>query len=94
MKIALGVTGCIAAYKAIEVMRGLQKAGMEVQPILTRSATEFVTPLTFEALSSRNVITDMFPRGQNRDIHHISLAQSIRMLAVVPATANIIACSM
>lgn len=90
MKIALGVTGCIAAYKAIEVMRGLQKAGASVQVVLTRSAGEFVTPLTFEALSSRNVITDMFPQGQNRDIQHISVAQSIQLLAVAPATANIL----
>lgn len=90
MKIALGVTGCIAAYKAIEVMRGLQKAGVSVQVILTRSAAEFVTPLTFEALSAQSVITDMFQPEQNRDIHHISVAQSIRLLAVAPATANIL----
>ena len=90
MKIALGVTGCIAAYKAIEVMRGLQKAGNSVQVVLTRSATEFVTTLTFESLSAQNVITDMFQTGMNRDIHHISLAQSIQLLAVVPATANIL----
>jgi phosphopantothenoylcysteine decarboxylase/phosphopantothenate--cysteine ligase len=90
VKIALGVTGCIAAYKAIEVMRGLQKAGVTVQVILTRSAAEFVTPLTFEALSAQDVITDMFQPGQNRDIHHISVAQSIQLLAVVPATANIL----
>lgn len=90
MKIALGVTGCIAAYKAIEVMRGLQKAGMSVQVILTRSASEFVTPLTFESLSAQNVITDMFQPGQNMDIHHISVAQSIQLLAVVPATANML----
>jgi phosphopantothenoylcysteine decarboxylase/phosphopantothenate--cysteine ligase len=90
VKIALGVTGCIAAYKAIEIMRGLQKAGVTVQVILTRSAAEFVPPLTFEALSSQNVITEMFPRGQNRDIQHISIAQSIRMLVVAPATANIL----
>ncbi len=90
MKIALGVTGCIAAYKAIEVMRGLQKAGVSVQVILTKSGAEFVTPLTFEALSAQNVITEMFPPGQNRDIHHISVAQSIQLLAVVPATANIL----
>lgn len=90
VKIALGVTGCIAAYKAIEVMRGLQKSGVSVQVILTRAATEFVTPLTFESLSAQNVITDMFPPGQNRDISHISVAQSIQLLAVVPATANIL----
>jgi phosphopantothenoylcysteine decarboxylase / phosphopantothenate---cysteine ligase len=90
VKVALGVTGCIAAYKAIEVMRGLQKAGVSVQVILTRSAAEFVTPLTFESLSAQNVITDMFQPGQNREIHHISVAQSIQLLAVVPATANIL----
>ncbi len=88
MKIALGVTGCIAAYKAIEVMRGLQKAGISVQAVLTRSAQKFVTPLTFEALSSRNVITDMFRRGGNLSIKHIQIAQEIQLLAVVPATAN------
>jgi phosphopantothenoylcysteine decarboxylase/phosphopantothenate--cysteine ligase len=90
VKIALGVTGCIAAYKAIEVMRGLQKAGVSVQVILTRSGARFVTPLTFESLSAQSVITDMFQPEQNRDIHHISLAQSIRLLAVAPATANIL----
>ncbi len=90
MKIALGVTGCIAAYKAIEVMRGLQKAGVSVQVVLTRSAAEFVAPLTFESLSGLTVITDMFQPEQNRDIHHISVAQSIQLLAVVPATANIL----
>jgi len=90
VKIALGVTGCIAAYKAIEIMRGLQKAGVIVQVVLTRSAAEFVTPLTFESLSAQNIITEMFPHGQNQDIRHISIAQSIQMLAVAPATANII----
>jgi phosphopantothenoylcysteine decarboxylase/phosphopantothenate--cysteine ligase len=90
VKIALGVTGCIAAYKAIEIMRGLQKAGVSVQIVLTRSAAEFVAPLTFEALSGINVITDMWRPEQNRDIHHISVAQSIQLLAVAPATANIL----
>jgi phosphopantothenoylcysteine decarboxylase / phosphopantothenate---cysteine ligase len=90
VKIALGITGCIAAYKAIEVMRGLQKAEVSVQVVLTRSASRFVTPLTFESLSTQNVIADMFQPGQNRDINHISVAQSIQLLAVVPATANIL----
>lgn len=90
MKVALGVTGCIAAYKAIEVMRGLQKAGVTVQVILTRSARKFVTPLTFESLSAQAAIVDMFRRDQNLDIRHISLAQEIDLLAVVPATANIL----
>ena len=90
VKVALGVTGCIAAYKAIEVMRGLQRAGVTVQVILTRSARKFVTSLTFESLSAQTVIVDMFRRGQNLDIKHISLAQEIDLLAVVPATANIL----
>ena len=90
MKIALGISGCIAAYKAIEVMRGVQKAGVSVQVILTKSATEFVAPLTFESLSGQSVITDMFQPAQNRDISHISVAQSIQLLAVAPATANVL----
>jgi len=90
VKVGLGVTGCIAAYKALEVMRGLQKAGVSIQVILTRSAQHFVTPLTFESLSGMKVITDMFEEGINRDIQHIHVAQDIQALAVVPATANII----
>jgi phosphopantothenoylcysteine decarboxylase/phosphopantothenate--cysteine ligase len=90
VKVGLGVTGCIAAYKAVEVMRGLQKAGVLVQVVLTRSARRFVGPLTFEALSGQNVITDMFRSGRNVSIEHIHLAQEIQLLAVVPATANIL----
>lgn len=90
MKVGLGVTGCIAAYKAVEVLRGLQKAGISVQAILTRSARRFVAPLTFEALSGQNAITDMFRSGLNLSIEHIHLAQEIQLLAVVPATANIL----
>jgi phosphopantothenoylcysteine decarboxylase / phosphopantothenate---cysteine ligase len=88
VKIALGVTGCIAAYKAVEVMRGLQKAGACVHAVLTRSAARFIGPLTFESLSGNPVVTHMFARDLNRDIEHIRLAQSIELLAVVPATAN------
>lgn len=90
MKVGLGVTGCIAAYKAVEVMRGLQKAGVSVQVVLTRSARRFVGPLTFEALSGQQVITDMFRSGRNLSIEHIHIAQEIQLLAVVPATANIL----
>lgn len=90
MKVALGVTGGIAAYKAVEVLRGLQKAGVSAQVVLTRSARRFIAPLTFEALSSQPVITDMFRSGQNWSIEHIHLAQEIGLLAVVPATANIL----
>ncbi len=90
MKVGLGVTGCIAAYKAVEVMRGLQKAGIAVQVVMTRSARRFIGPLTFEALSGQHVITDMFREGRNLSIEHIGLAQEIQLLAVVPATANIL----
>ncbi len=90
MKVALGVTGGIAAYKAVEVLRGLQKAGVSAQVVLTRSARRFIAPLTFEALSGQPVITDMFRSGQNWSIEHIHLAQEIGLLAVVPATANIL----
>jgi phosphopantothenoylcysteine decarboxylase/phosphopantothenate--cysteine ligase len=90
VKIALGVSGCIAAYKAVEVMRELQQAGIAVQVILTRAAKKFVGPLTFEALSQQPVLCDMFRRGGNLDIGHIHLAQEIQLLAVVPATANIL----
>ena len=90
MKVALGVTGCIAAYKSIEIMRGLQKAGVFVEVVLTGAGARFVSPLTFESLSGKNVITDMFQPERNLDIHHISLAQSIDLLVVAPATANIL----
>ena len=90
MKVVLGVTGCIAAYKAIEVMRGLQKGGASVRVILTRSAQKFVAPLTFEALSGENVLTDMFPSRPDVDFPHIRIVQNAQLLAVVPATANIL----
>ena len=90
MKVVLGVTGCIAAYKAIEVMRGLQKAGVSVRVILTRSARKFVAPLTFEALSGQSVLTEMFPSHPEADFPHIRVMQDAQLLAVVPATANIL----
>src|SRR5436309_9444081 len=90
MNVALAVTGCIAAYKAVDVMRGLQKAGVSVQVVLTRAAAKFVAPLTFEALSGRRGSTDMCRGGENVQIHHIAVAQQVRSLAVVPATANIL----
>ena len=88
--VVLGVTGCIAAYKAVDVMRGLQKSGVTVQVVLTRSGRRFVAPLTFEALSGRPVISEMFARNSNREILHIRVAQEAALLAVVPATANIL----
>jgi len=91
MLIALGVTGGIGAYKAVEVARGLQKRGHDVVAIMTASATRFVGPLTFEAITRRPVITDQFAPGSNADIEHIALASSIDLLLIAPATANILA---
>jgi phosphopantothenoylcysteine decarboxylase / phosphopantothenate---cysteine ligase len=88
--IALGVTGGIGAYKAVEVARELQKRGHDVAAIMTRSATAFVGEVTFEAITRRRVITDQCARGANSDIEHISLASTIALLLVAPATANII----
>jgi len=91
MNVALGVTGCIAAYKAVEVLRGLQKRGASVRVVMTRHATEFVTPLTFQSISGFPVITDMFAPSDDPEIKHIQLAQSIDLLLVAPATANALA---
>jgi len=88
--IALGVTGGIGVYKAVEVARGLQKAGHDVVAIMTRAARKFVGPLTFEAITRRRVITDQFTPGINSDIEHIAIASEIDLLLVAPATANII----
>ncbi|HVG20540.1 MAG TPA: bifunctional phosphopantothenoylcysteine decarboxylase/phosphopantothenate--cysteine ligase CoaBC [Blastocatellia bacterium] len=91
MKVALGVTGCIAAYKAVEILRGLQKRGVEVQVLMTRHATEFVGPLTFQSISGLPVITEMFAPSSDPEIKHIQVAQSIDLLLVAPATANALA---
>src|SRR5207249_3287037 len=91
MLIALGVTGGIGAYKAVEVARGLQQRGHEVVAIMTPSATRFVGPITFEAITHRRVITDQFEPGANADIEHIALASTIDLLLIAPATANVIA---
>jgi phosphopantothenoylcysteine decarboxylase/phosphopantothenate--cysteine ligase len=89
--VALGVTGGIGAYKAVEVARGLQKRGHDVVAIMTRSARRFVTPLTFEAITRRRVITTQWAPGMNADIEHIALTTEVDLLLVAPATANIIA---
>jgi phosphopantothenoylcysteine decarboxylase/phosphopantothenate--cysteine ligase len=96
MRIALGVSGGIAAYKAAELVRLLQDRGVEVQVILTRGARQFVTPLTFAALTGRQVITEMFEgdggtASFEAAIEHINVAQSIEALVVAPATANVLA---
>ncbi len=97
MKIALGVTGGIAAYKAAEIVRLLQERGIRVQVVMTRAAQEFVRPLTFAALSGEKVITGMFSAGEELEpnidsaIEHIAVAQSIDALVVAPATADVLA---
>ena len=88
--IALGVTGGIGAYKSVEVVRGLQQRGHDVVAVMTESATKFVGPLTFEAITRRRVITDQYADGANADIEHIALASDIALLLVAPATANMI----
>ena len=96
MKIVLGVTGGIAAYKAAEILRLLQDRGMRVQVVMTHAAQEFVRPLTFAALSGEKVITEMFAEGDyesNLDsaVEHISVAQSADALLVAPCTADTLA---
>ena len=96
MKIALGVSGGIAAYKAAEILRLLQDRGVRVQVVMTQAAQEFIRPLTFAALSGEKVITDMFGAGADTPnidsaVEHIALAQSIDALLVVPATADVVA---
>jgi len=96
MRVALGISGGIAAYKAPELLRLLQERGIEVQVVMTRNACEFVAPLTFAALSGRKVITEMFggPQGGanvESAIEHMAVAQAIDALVIVPATANVLA---
>jgi len=96
MRVALGVCGGVAAYKAAELVRRLQKEDIDVQVVMTESAREFVTPLTFAALTGQKVITEMFgteSAGANVEsaIEHIAVAQRIDLLVVAPATANVIA---
>jgi phosphopantothenoylcysteine decarboxylase / phosphopantothenate---cysteine ligase len=90
-RIGLGVSGGIGAYKAVEVMRLLQKSGCEVSVAMTRHATEFVQPLTFRALTESHVSVDDYDPLNPDPIAHINFSQNIDLLLVVPATANIIA---
>lgn len=97
MQITLGVTGGVAAYKAAELVRLLQQDHFSVQVVMTRGAREFVTPLTFAALSGQKVITDLFEKSEGGDanlesaIEHIAVAQRTDLLLVAPATADILA---
>lgn len=89
-RIILGVCGGIAAYKALELLRLLTKAGAEVHVVMTRAAQEFVTPLTFQTLSSNPVHTELFNLIAEREIGHISLADQADLFIIAPATANVI----
>ncbi len=97
MRITLGVTGGVAAYKAAELVRRLQQDNFSVQVVMTRGAREFITPLTFAALSGQKVITDLFGGAEGQDanlesaIEHIAVAQRTDLLLVAPATADVIA---
>jgi phosphopantothenoylcysteine decarboxylase/phosphopantothenate--cysteine ligase len=97
MRIALGVTGGVAAYKAAELVRRLQQEKLDVQVVMTESAQQFVTPLTFAALTGQKVITKMFgePGGESANvesaIEHIAVAQRIDLLVITPTTANTLA---
>ena len=88
--VVLGVTGCIGAYKACEVLRELQRHEVDVHVVMTEAATRFVSPMSFEALSRHPVFRDQLALGENGEIRHISLADDAELLLVAPATANII----
>src|SRR6056297_2703125 len=87
-KIVLGITGSIAAYKAVLLLRLLVKEGAEVQVVITRSGKEFITPLTLSALSGKPVISDFFASGDGTWHSHVDLGNWADIMLVVPATAN------
>ena len=87
--VIIGVTGGIACYKAVELVRLLVKDSLAVQVIMTRAAMEFVTPLTFQTLSGKPVATESFNLTQESEIGHINLADSADLFVIAPATANV-----
>src|SRR6478672_6569418 len=90
-RVGLGVSGGIAAYKAIEILRGLQKSGCEVRVAMTKHACEFIQPLTFRALTNNYVLVDDYAPDNPDPIAHINFSQEIDLLLIAPATANILA---
>ena len=88
--IVIGITGGIACYKVCEIISHLVREGANVDVIMTKNATEFITPLTIETLSKNKVVTDMFKKKEHIEVEHISLARKADLILVVPATANII----
>lgn len=88
--IVIGITGGIAVYKACEIVSYLVHEGANVDVIMTKNATEFITTLTVETLSKNKVVIDMFEKKEHIEVEHISLARKADLILVVPATANII----
>ena len=88
--IVIGITGGIACYKVCEIISHLVREGANVDVIMTKNATEFITPLTIETLSKNKVVTDMFEKKEHIEVEHISLARKADLILIVPATANII----
>ena len=91
MNVLLGVSGGIACYKSCGIASALTKSGFEVNVVLTANAAEFVTPLTFQALTHRRVYCEMFDGVADREIAHINLAKQADVFVIAPATANVIA---
>lgn len=89
--VVVGVTGGIAAYKALDIVSILKKADVEVDVVMTKAAIEFVQPLSFQSLSQNPVITDMFQEPKVWEIAHISLAKKADVVLIAPCTANVIA---
>lgn len=89
-KILIGVTGSIAAYKSCELIRELIKQGAQVQVVMTPSAKQFITPLTFETLTGREVLVELFPKYKKGEVRHVNIAEWADRVLVCPATANII----
>ena len=89
--VLLGISGGIACYKSCEIVSRLKKLGAGVDVIMTKNATEFVSPLTFETLSARPVVSDMFDREREWEVEHIALAKKADICIIAPATANVIA---
>ncbi len=88
--IVIGITGGIACYKVCEIISYMVREGANVDVIMTKNATEFITPLTIETLSKNKVIIDMFEKKEHVEVEHISLARKADLMLIVPATANII----
>ena len=89
--VVLGVTGGIAAYKMADVASALRKTGADVHVIMTKNATEFITPITFETLTNNKCMVDTFDRNFKYDVAHVSIAKAADLILIAPATANVIA---